>query len=724
MVRNLSALEAGPDNPDTPRKWPKDPREVVANDLDAGALVSELAKLNLLPKMTTLDPPQRKAFAMNPERTYRGTRLALTKVYDLIEQRYMAFTDMAQLEPSIPVNMTKEYKQKFFVFTKSKDDSYPPHINLGLNRDWAENDEEDWDNRSDLGPWSLFDLWSLPTLLLIMKGVVPTYITGEPYKGNTIAEVEKYQKNARENWYFKDIFDRSNVGDLKDWYSDARFSQQQFTGTNPTTIERTSNDWIDHFIRAAKTPDDAVARETIAKLSTSCRESFYVQDYSYFRKAAGMESAADIKCEGEANNNNEKSYRYGCASVCLFFLNENGQLYPLAIVIDWRGSLEKSVTIYNRELFKRTNIRSGSELQDRKDETTEDHEKTDWPWRYAKTCVQCSDWFRHEVTVHLTRTHLIEESIIVSANRQFDSDHPVFEILHLHWKKTLALNGAARGTLVPSVILQIIGFKQDEALAFIRDEYRTFDFQNSYVPRDLRRRGFPPEDLDSPKFHNYAYARCINSMWKKIRDYVEARLSLAYPEADADTRVKKDACIQEWCKEMRSPDGADLREFPSITTFAELVDCVTMCIHIASPQHSAVNYLQDYYQDFVINKPSCLFEKPPNSLEDLLQYTETDLVKALPMNRPHEWLLSSHVPYLLSFPPQEEQTLMACVHSAWTCATSHPPNPKLAAVLNDFYQALYYSDDEFEKYSKEKDDYEDIDYSVLKTDKNAVSILI
>lgn len=345
--------------------------------------------------------------------------------------------------------------------------------------------------------------------------------------------------------------------------------------------------------------------------------------------------------------------------------------------------------------------------------------------------MQCSDWFRHEVTVHLTRTHLIEEAIIVSANRQLEPDHPVFRILRPHWRKTLALNGSARSTLVPSVILKIIGFERDQALRFIREEYRSFDFQNSYVPKDLSRRGFPPEELDTPKFHNYAYARCINSMWNKIRDYVHDILSLSYPGDvnDANEKVKDDSSIQEWCKEMRSPDGADLREFPRIETFEELVDCVTMCIHIASPQHSAVNYLQDYYQDFVINKPSCLFAEPPDSLDKLLAYTEKDLVKALPINHTHEWLLSSHVPYLLSFKPNpEDETLIACAHTAWSIYNqrekpTEKEKGKTAALLK-FYQALQATTEEFERYAKDKDDFDDIPYDVLESNTNAVSILI
>lgn len=111
------------------------------------------------------------------------------------------------------------------------------------------------------------------------------------------------------------------------------------------------------------------------------------------------------------------------------------------------------------------------------------------------------------------------------------------------------------------------------------------------MPTDLRNRSFPPEELDSPKFHNYAYARCINSMWKKFRTYVKGMLSLDYPGPDADGRVKNDKSIEKWWKDMQSPSGADLRIFPEINTFEGLVDCVTMCIHVASPQHTAVNYL-------------------------------------------------------------------------------------------------------------------------------------
>ena len=41
-----------------------------------------------------------------------------------------------------------------------------------------------------------------------------------------------------------DIYTEDNIGCRKDWYSDAVFAQQSFTGANPTTITQASATWI------------------------------------------------------------------------------------------------------------------------------------------------------------------------------------------------------------------------------------------------------------------------------------------------------------------------------------------------------------------------------------------------------------------------------------------------------------------------------------------------
>jgi hypothetical protein len=279
------------------------------------------------------------------------------------------------------------------------------------------------------------------------------------------------------------------------------------------------------------------------------------------------------------------------------------------------------------------------------------------------------------------------------------------------------------------VIVKLIGLEDKQASNFILSEYENFDFTAQYVPNDLRRRGFPPEKLNDRKFHNYAYARCIHSMWYKIRNYVDELLSIEYNGPDADAKVKQNEYLQKWSEEMRkSPEegGANIKSFPTLSTFDELVDAVTMCIHIASPQHTAVNYLQNYYQSFVVNKPPCLYAPLPTSLDKLLGYTERDLVAALPMNHPQEWLLSSHIPYLLSFKPGDKESLIiyaASKYHVYKHKTSDKDKATAAAAAR-FYMALAESDREFKKYARETDDAGEILYEVLSPEWNAVSILI
>ncbi|KAJ6133145.1 hypothetical protein N7471_008360 [Penicillium samsonianum] len=740
--------------PDVQGKWPRDPEQLSVNGIDSGVFINELANIELLPKrLKSFSDGEKKSFDQNPENlhwkaheqgpspihegTYRGTKLALTKAYDLIEQRFTSFMDAANFEPLVPSPLTRDEKQQFFDFTDGSD-GFPPHLNLAGNVQAAE-EEKNKSEKSTLQPSDLFNKMRLLQLSSLLPTVVPNkYIRGAagiaawawfgsmgtPDEGTKLEDVEQYNRKSRESSHRDDIFDLPNVGDLPDWYCDNRFCQQQFTGANPTTIELASDSWVNHFIQAANAPEDSAAKENITHLNNSCRESLYMQDYSYFREAAGLEPSAVISSRFDESEEKDVVHRYGCASVCLFYLNDKGQLYPLAIVIDWRGSAERSVTIYNRELMKRKDLRSGNEKHDQKEKPID--EAYDWPWRYAKTCVQCSDWLRHEVTVHLTNTHLIEEATIVAANRQLDPNHPVMRLLYPHWQKTLAINAAARNTLIPHIIVELIGLQPTEAYKFIRHAYKTFDFKQRYVPVDLSQRGFPPEQLDGPKFHNYAYARCINSMWHKIRAYVQDTLSLDYRQPGADEKVHHDQRIQAWSAEMRDPSGADLPSFPTISTFAELVDCVTMCIHIASPQHTAVNYLQNYYQSFVVNKPPCLYTNLPASLHDLLDYTEKDLVTALPMNHTRDWLLASHTPYLLSYKPGNKESLI--VYAASKFRVYHHKKSEedqaIAKATGKFYTALADSEEEFKGYGQATDDWGIIPYEVLSPEWNAVSILI
>lgn len=517
---------------------------------------------------------------------------------------------------------------------------------------------------------------------------------------------EAYNRDHRKSG--TDIAQGENLGLLKDWYSDRRFAEQAFTGANPATIKRVSPRLLDEFKVAAHKQKLLTWEEKLAEDS-----AFFAQDFSHLRQVIDVEDQQDLKYSGAANQDN-----WACASVTLFRLHDNGRLHPIAIVIDYKGSMQNSVTIFNKSYEPREPTIKDDTIQEERD---------DWPWRYAKTCAQVSDWMFHEVGVHLTRAHFIEEAIIVATHRIIEEDHIVFKLLNPHWYKTLSLNAGARETLVPSVITELVGLEPNQLYKLVRYEFNNFDFVNNYVPRDLVNRGFSDtvDGLSAEKYKNYAYAKNALSMWLCIREYVKAILQTEYGQDEeiADAKIKEERCIKDWCNEIQLYGG--IPSFPKIQTLDELCDAITMSIHIAAPFHSAVNYLQNFYLAFVPAKPPALAKSLPQTLETLLMYQENHLMEALPIGRQRQWMLATQLPWLLSFKPAGSSNLITLAQSQqklnW--GGSREDQKTIASICKKFEEDLLNLESEFDETS-EKMDIGCIPYKVMNPQLTARSILI
>ncbi|KAF5984591.1 lipoxygenase 1 [Fusarium bulbicola] len=475
-------------------------------------------------------------------------------------------------------------------------------------------------------------------LAFMFSFIIPKELssTDGPYVGPTLADVEKWIKdnqpdketadgqgvksngavvNGVKQSQNADIMKGRNMGEHDDWYSDAKFAQQHFSGVNPSTIETAPAEKIKAYIAEA----EKQGLDAVKKLLEEGKD-LLIQDYSYFREATGVKEDEEFKNTiPNPDPNGQPSYRYAAASVVVFQLHEDGRLHPLAITLDYKGSLDNSVTIFNQRLNP--------------DDKGKVAEKDAWPWRYAKTVAQTADWARHEVATHLVDTHMVEEAIIVATNRTIPERHILYEILSPHWFRTLALNDAARKLLVPLVIARISGFASGPksgpkvgAFGLVNWSYENFNFQDKYIPNDLKKRGFDIEGETGDKYRNYPYATDMYLLWGIIREFVKSVLETKYASDDV---VAKEACIADWCREIQT--SGKIPSFPTITTVDQLIDAVTMCIHTASPQHTAVNYLQDYYYSFVPSKPPALCTPLPKTLSDLQGYKEQHLTDALPI---------------------------------------------------------------------------------------------
>lgn len=616
------------------------------------------------------------------------------------------------MEPTLPRHIDLAKKREMYKFSAypigddGKPAPYPPHLQTVPREDEVPN-------------YRIFSALGLAESAVLIKTVVPdTFlgktadwilekvrgaVAGNPQAGPTLRDAEDYNRRHRKSG--TDIARGDNIGLLPDWFSDRRFADQSLTGTNPTTIARAPPALLAEFVEAARAGGyDAWA----AALPAVDPAELFVQDCSYFRAAVGAAADAELYDHQPTSNEN-----WACAAVTLFRLHADGRLHPVAITTDYRGRMADSVTIFNRR---------------RSPDDPTDGEATDWPWRYAKTCAQVSDWLRHELTVHLTHAHFVEEAIIVATNRAVPMDHVVFRALQPHWYKTLSLNAAGRDTLVPQVIRDIIGLTPDQASALLRHGFDTFDFVGGYVPNQLAARGFPAteEGLAAPRYRNYAYARDVLPMWFAIRRYVDATLRTHYrgpTDAEADALVAADPHVADWCREVQTAGW--IRSFPTVRTLAALADAVTMCIHVAAPFHSAVNYLQNFYQAFVAARPPALCHQPPASLAELRAYREGDLVAALPLGRQREWLLASQIPWLLSFRVASDRSLLNFALSQWHVyrRKTRPEDVEVRDIALRFYTDLCGLARTFLDNSRAMDE-GSIPYMVLQPGYTAVSVLI
>lgn len=682
---------------------------------------------------TEAPPPLQKG-------TLNGTAIAADQVYKMIVKRHSVYYDVANFESTVPRHMEGEDRRQLYTWEIPDDPmDYPPHLAVIPKQDQTPLTSTTQTiagiAQAGLGwiiprnIWNLFekikprepvtavegifdsmDLLNTSTLLgQVFPEEVIDFQNFRPADGATIADIENKNRTLIRNQ--DGIYTVKNIGSREDWYTDAVFAQQHLTGPNPCTLQLAPHQWIQRFLDAAQTQGNT---RMAAVITSSPSNDLYIQDYSSVRAAIGVAPDAPLSSVDPSKPDSAKKVRYAVAPVCLFHLGPEGKLHPLGIIVDYRGSMEKSVTIFNKRLTFN-------------DDT--DSEATDWPWRYAKTCIQSADWAHHEVSVHLVRCHFIEEAAIVAAHRAFPVDHVVYRLLQPHWLKTLSLNAAARTTLVPDVVIPLSGFTAPQLMKLIQNCYDTFNWTDHYVPYDLNNRGFPPERLQDDKFHNCAYAKNISVLWQIIRKYVSKYLSGADPQLmSSDASVATDQGIIDWCKEMRSPQGANIKSFPEIKTRDQLIDTITMTIHIASPQHTAVNYLQEYYQTFVINKPPALYTPIPTTLKSLNSMDEKSFMEALPINKPRDWLLAAHLPHLLNLTVAEDQNLVNYARSVYavvqdtTGGRQTPEQKKVGEAAREFWEDLKRFGELVEKIEEDMDNGNE--YRVLDPDVTAVSILI
>ncbi len=293
--------------------------------------------------------------------------------------------------------------------------------------------------------------------------------------------------------------------------------------------------------------------------------------------------------------------QYTTAPIALFYLQDDGNLRPLAIQLDANAKTSDNNPVI----------------------TPADGNR----WKLARTCLMAANGAVHDLWTHAVQIHYVLESIIMASYRQLASNHPLLALLDPHLQYTLAVNvhplyERDNKGKIPYYGKMFPG-DNDALVKFMGEGMRSYRFRERAFPNDLKRRA-----VTNPKL-NYPYRDDGLPLWQAIMEFVEAYVDVYYK---SDQYVIDDSELQAWAQELggEKADGScGLEDFPSsFNSKQEVVDIFGQIIFTATAHHSAVHYPQDPYSQFVPNMPNALYANPFELLKTELD--QSQLMQLLP----------------------------------------------------------------------------------------------
>ncbi|KAK4739249.1 hypothetical protein R3W88_002946 [Solanum pinnatisectum] len=251
------------------------------------------------------------------------------------------------------------------------------------------------------------------------------------------------------------------------------------------------------------------------------------------------------------------------ASRTLLFLKEDGSLKPLAIELTQEDEQSRIVSnVY-------TLAETGAEAT---------------IWQLAKAYVTVNDSGFHQLVSHWLHTHAVTEPFIIATNRQLSVLHPIYKLLHPHFRDTMYINALAHQILINADgILEMTVFPGKFSLEMSATIYKDWVFPQQALPADLIKS--QPHGIKLV-IEDYPYAVDGHEIWSAINTWVRDYCNFYY-KTDEMHGDKKE---EPW--------------WPKMQTREELIDCCTIIIWIASALHAAINFGQYPYGGYPPNRPS------------------------------------------------------------------------------------------------------------------------
>ncbi|KAK7262558.1 hypothetical protein RJT34_30132 [Clitoria ternatea] len=427
------------------------------------------------------------------------------------------------------------------------------------------------------------------------------------------------------------------------WLRDEEFGRQTLAGLNPCCIQLVT-EWP-----LKSKLDPSIYGPAESKITTELVEQavrgFLTVEEAIKQKRLFILDYHDLLLPlVEEVRKLEGTTLYG--SRALFFLTNENTLRPLAIELT-RPPMDGKPQW--KEVF-----------------TPSWHSTGFWLWRLAKLHILAHDSGYHQLVSHWLRTHCATEPYIIAANRQLSAMHPIYRLLHPHFRYTMEINALARESLINANGIIETSFtpgKHSVLLSSIAyDKQWQFDLQA--LPNDLINRGMAVKDPNAPHgvkltVEDYPYANDGLVLWDALKGWFTDYINHYYPEPDM---VQSDTELQAWWEEIRTVGHGDKKDepwWPVLKTNEDLIEIVTTIAWTASGHHAAVNFGQFTFAGYFPNRPTVARNNMP--VED---FSETDI----------EWELFLHKPeamMLMSFPSQIQATTVMTVLDI---LSSHSPD--------------------------------------------------
>uniref|UniRef100_A0A5B6ZBM1 Lipoxygenase n=1 Tax=Davidia involucrata TaxID=16924 RepID=A0A5B6ZBM1_DAVIN len=380
------------------------------------------------------------------------------------------------------------------------------------------------------------------------------------------------------------------------WFRDEEFSRQTLAGLNPYTLQLVS-EWplkstLDPSIYGS--PESLITKELIEKEIKGImtfeealeQKKLFMLDYHdlllpYVSKVRELELTT----------------LYG--SRTLFFLSPEGTLRPLAIELT-RPPLDGKPEwkqVFTPETCNATGC---------------------WLWRLAKAHVLAHDSGIHQLVSHWLRTHCCVEPYIIASNRQLSAMHPIYRLLHPHFRYTMEINALARQKLINADGIIEASFSPGkysiELSSVAYDQLWRFD--KEALPADLINRGLAVEDSSAPHglklmIEDYPFANDGLLLWDAIKQWVTDYVDNYY---SSPSSVQDDQELQAWWTEIRTVGHGDKKDepwWPKLETPQDLIGILNTIIWVTSGHHAAVNFGQYTFAGYFPNRPTIVRQNMP-----------------------------------------------------------------------------------------------------------------